>query len=304
VLHPIEWLHWLETRLNRPSPRGFEERAFWSLFSEQGVPLQGPPPSLSAACPAPELLIVVTTYRRERACQELLDMLRAALDQTRLSYHVLIFNDASDSDYAACRAHARSLFPSRVTWLDACARLGKPGFWRVYQTAFLAARTLAPGHALFLQDDIEIAPDLLQRVFALWQLTESDPLRRVLYLFSSVDDERTGRWIYFRRVQREHGLRLTQWFDLQAFFVDRSFFELLQYRIVPIHPNRFRRTPNKSSGVGKQLTLRLRFRASVYQTFPAYALHGAHPSEMNEQARKRRPLDNRGERRVPTRDEP
>ncbi|HEX6245118.1 MAG TPA: hypothetical protein VFZ61_29555, partial [Polyangiales bacterium] len=91
------------------------------------------------------------------------------------------------------------------------------------------------------------------------------------------------------------GLRLTQWFDLQAFFVDRAFFELLRHRVVPVHPNRFRRQPGISSGVGKQFSLRLRFRANVYQTHPACALHGAHPSEMNQEARRQRPLDNRAQ---------
>ncbi|HEX6245925.1 MAG TPA: hypothetical protein VFZ61_33600, partial [Polyangiales bacterium] len=189
MFHPIEWLRCLRTRLNRPALHGFDARSFWSLFECDGVPFAGPPGSLTTCERPPELLVVVTTYRRAQACEQLLEMLRAALDHTPLRSHVLVFNDASDADYAACRALAHALFPAQLTWLDARVRLGKPGFWQVYQTAFLAAQLLTPEHALFIQDDIEIPADLLRRVYAFWRRTEDDPLRRVLYLFSSHDDE-------------------------------------------------------------------------------------------------------------------
>ena len=67
----------------------------------------------------------------------------------------------------------------------------------------------------------------------------------------------------------------------------------LDYRMIPVHPNRWRRNPGLSSGVGKQLTRRLFGRANVYQCFPPLVFHGGHPSVMNPSARAARSLDNR-----------
>jgi hypothetical protein len=168
----------------------------------------------------------------------------------------------------------------------------------MHQTAFDVARLWRPERALYLQDDIEFEPDMLLRAERIWAATERDPLRRVLYLFSSSDDEAQGRWVSFdRRELQNVPFRLTNWFDLQAFMVDRQFFELLGYRMVEIHPNRWRRRPQQSSGVGRQLTRRLFGRANVYQAWPPLVAHGAEPSTMNPEARLQRSLDNRHEYR-------
>jgi len=75
--------------------------------------------------------------------------------------------------------------------------------------------------------------------------------------------------------------------------VDRQFFELLDYRMVPVHPNRWKRRPMQSSGVGRQWSRRLFGRAHVYQAWPPLVVHGTEPSTMNPEARERRSLDNR-----------
>lgn len=295
MLHPSEFVRFLEVVRNRPSG-SIDPGAFWSLYEQDGRALTGPPRSLVEAKSAPALLVVITTYKRPEACSALLAALEPALASVPRR-HVLVFNDRADADYGETRRVAHARYGSDLTWLDARARLGKPNFWKTYQTAFLAARQLTPAHALFLQDDVELAPTLLADIAARWRATEHDAKRRVLYLFSSDDDERLGRWVPFRRRDVGHGLRLTQWLDLQAFYVDRDFFELLAYRMVPIHPNRFRRRPWISSGVGAQLTQRLFRRGHVYQAYPPLVGHGALGSEMNAGARRFRSLDNRALRK-------
>ncbi|HEY6881382.1 MAG TPA: hypothetical protein VI299_25330 [Polyangiales bacterium] len=279
MLHWSELSNFARLYLNRPQA-ALQEDAFWSLY-------EGGRPSGRA-----RLLCVITTYNRPAACQDVLTALRGAL--AGADAFLLVLNDRSDSDYAGVRAHAAELFGERMLWLDARARMGKPGFWKAYQVAFLVARALQPEHALFVQDDLAFAPTLLTSIRAQWEATAGDPLRRVLYLFSSAEDERFGRWVLAPRRDVGHGLRRTQWFDLQAFFVDRAFFELLSYRMIPIHENRWRRKPRISSGVGKQLTLRLFRRANVYQSYPPLVFHGGCESQMNPDARAKRALDNRG----------
>jgi hypothetical protein len=291
AFHPVELLFEWETRRNRPRPRrecGEALLGRWSALTCSGAPMA--PPDRP-----PELMIVLTTFARPAQAARLLSDLSVALERTGLTDQtaLLVLHDACGRDYGAARQLAAQGWP-RPLWLDAHERFGKAEFWKVHQTAFLVARAWQPRLALYLQDDVEFDADFVTRALDLWRATERDLLRRVLYLFSSNDDEVSGRWVHFER--RDVGpCRLTNWFDLQAFLVDHAFFELLDYRMVPIHQNRWRRRPAHSSGVGRQFTHRLFGRAHVYQSWPPLVIHGASASMMNPEARSTRSLDNRAD---------
>lgn len=295
----IGWLldlfGWLEVRVNRPLRPGGADRQFWSLYQMEGQTLhQAPDRLVKAAAGTTDLLIAITTYNRPEGLGRVLEGLAAALaDAGRsLNYHILVLQDGSSGDYGPIVGAARRRFGDRLTWLTAAERLGKQGYWMAYQTLFLAARMLGPAHALFLQDDLEFPDSLIRDSYRRWEALEGDPRRRVLYLFASGDDEPEGRWVRFRREAPSNGARLTRWFDLQGFMVDRKFFELLRYRMIPVSRRRWEKKPY-SSGVGEQLTRRLFHRGNVYQAHPSLVFHGAHPSEMNPEARSERLLDNR-----------
>ena len=289
--HPVELLNEWETRSNRCLRRAPDASDHFARWSVAGAPARVPTP---LARP-PRWLIVLTTYQRPEGAARVLEALTRALAAAGLGEHaaLLVLHDRDDADYDAARALAQHGF-AHTLWLDARERFGKAGFWRVHQTALFVARAWAPERTLYLQDDVVFEADLFERSDTLWRATAADAARRVLYLFSSSDDEPEGRWARFpRRDLPELACRQTNWFDLQAFIVDRAFFELLGYRMVPIHPNRWLRMPEVSSGVGRQLTLRAFGRANVYQAWPPLVRHGAEPSQMNAAARAQRPLDNR-----------
>jgi hypothetical protein len=254
---------------------------------------------VSESLPAPlgpiELLVVLNTYDRPGPCRAQLERIREALQARGIRERtlLLVLHDACGQDYEPARRRATEV-AGMCLWLDARERFGKARFWQAYQAAFSLARHYRPARALFLHDDVEFEADLLQRAEELWAATAGDPLRRVLYLFSSREDEADGRWIKFPRQDLpEQQCRLTNWLDLQAFLVDQAFFELLQYRLIPIHANRWKRNPTLSSGVGRQFTLRLRGRATVYQAWPPLVKHGSEPSVANPEARVANDLDNR-----------
>jgi len=237
------------------------------------------------------------TYDRPNACHRVLSRLEEAvsLRGARERTALIVLRDTCDGDYAGARACASAVAHTHV-WLDATKRLGKRQFWRSYQAAMYFAQRWRPKRTLFLHDDVEFSATLFDEADAIWDMTADDPLRRVLYLFSSSKDEENGRWIHFPRKELgERSCRLTNWFDLQAFMVDLQFFELLNFRMVPIHPNRWLRKPTTSSGVGRQLTLRLFGRGNVYQAWPPLVSHGSEPSVANPEARAATDLDNRRE---------
>lgn len=309
MFHPIELLNEWATRTNRPVRPQFDVAqlaSLWNVVGHESVTSALRPLELG---PLP-LMVVVTTHGRANSFEHVLirlgESLRAAGVDRQAS--LLVLRDACQSDYSRARELAASV-AGRTVWLDARERFGKAGFWKVHQTALLVARAWQPARALYLQDDVDFDADLLMRAEAIWQATASDPLRRVLYLCSAKDDEEKGRWARFPRQELPHAdCRLTNWFDLQAFFVDAAFFSLLKHSMVPVHPNRWLRQPSLSSGVGRQFTLRLQGRASIYQATPTLVRHGGQSSLMNPEARAARALDNRAEheagsrsRDVPTR---
>lgn len=281
---------------NAPPRAPVDEPAFWSLYASASEPLTAAPAALRRR-DDDALLVVITTYQRPDACAALLDKLHGALQgQSLRTVRVLVLNDRGARDYEAVREVGRRLFGDALVWLDARERLGKPGFWRAYQVAFLAARALDPALVVFLQDDVDFQPALLEEVSRALAGFDRPDNPAVLYLFSEPSDERWGRWTFHRRRVVAPGWRRTQWFDLQAFAVGRAFFTLLHHRVLPVHPARWQVGPTLSSGVGQQLTLRLQGRASVYQAAPPLVGHGSSPSEMNPEARARRPLSARAVR--------
>lgn len=295
MYHPVELLHAWATWRNDPSAWPSSVASALAPWNRGSAPAAAS--DVAPLDTAPQLLIVVMTYGRPEACSRLMARLEQAirLSERRDQTALLVLRDACGCDYSDAQSEASRVARTHL-WLDARVRLGKMQFWRSYQTALDVARQWRPARTLFLHDDVEFTPDLLEQADAIWRATADDPLRRVLYLFSSSKDEEQGRWIEFqRRELPEKRCRLTNWFDLQAFMVDLEFFELLRFKMVPIHPNRWRRKPTTSSGVGRQLTLRLRHRATVYQAWPPLVSHGAEPSIANPEARVATDLDNREE---------
>lgn len=248
-----------------------------------------------------KILFVVTTYRREQSALRVLRGLFAALtklDVLPSESFFLVLEDASEADYSAVREVLFKEGPRGTMWLRASRHLGKAEFWRTYQTAFSCAKALDPDYVLFVQDDLEFDDTFLARAFELFRslkVGDNGANRpQVMNLYSASDDEPRGRWVNIPRRQVE-GLpvRQTQWFDLAGFMLERSVLQELGYWVKPIRPARWEEGRGLSSGVGRQLTRRLRTRAVTYQCFPPLVFHGSSQSEMNPEERARRPLDNR-----------
>lgn len=246
------------------------------------------------AHPAPRLCIVITTHRRAEACSRVVQALHAAMPQAvRDEAIVVVLNDRSELDYTPVLRALTSCFPGKFRFYDSTRWLGKHEFWRTYQHAFDIVSEVRPKHTLFLQDDLVLAPDFVQRTLEQWDAI-TDPTKAVLYLCAMSDDETEGRWIKYRRQSLGQGHpHKTQWFDLSAFLVDELFFRVLRYQVYPVPLARWQRKAELSSGVGEQFTRRLWSRGNIYQVESTLVTHGHEASVMNEEARRKRPLDNR-----------
>lgn len=292
MLRWTEQLWRLECRLNRrlSKPDGAEvpERLMHAAGSDVLAE------TLARSERSPKLCVVVTTYARADACAALLEALHRSLRDAGLheDCFVVVLEDYSEHDYSLVVAALSRWFSDRFALYRAPQRLAKPGRWVVYQAAFDILRVLAPEHTLFLEDDAELGATFVRDALTRWREI-ADPKKSVLYLCAFDDDEVNGRWIRFRRREHPNGrVRLTQWFDLHAFLVDRTFFACLRYQMLPPPRARWARDPKLSSGVSEQFTRRLFARRNIYQVRDTLALHGGIPSLLNEHARGERPLRN------------
>jgi hypothetical protein len=308
--------NWLETRAFRSNrsllkgPSADELLGLWepaatpAILSPLAAPAEAPaePPN---RCPTgrpagqraagspitePRTLVFVMTYNREAACEGLLQSIHSAGDENMA---VVVVDDASEPPYGGVPAAVQRRFGQRGLYLRARRNLGKAGLWKTYALGLHIARQVRPALSYFLQDDVELAQGFFAESRRAWAAIE-DPRKAVLNLITFPEDPSTGKWVRFRRqADPNSGCRLTQWFDLQCFLAGPRFFEVLSHRLFPISPLRWQGHPHLSSGVGRQLTLRLFKRGNSYQVRETLAHHGALPSLMNAQARRRERLDNR-----------
>jgi hypothetical protein len=208
------------------------------------------------------------------------------------SSFLVIVRDTSAHDYGVVFDALSVHFEGRFAYHESRAWHGKAGRYMTYQILFDAMRTVDASHALFFEDDVEIAADFVQRALGLFEAIE-DPRKAVLYLARFPDDRATGQWVRFqRRTLTELAVDETAWFDLHAFVAGRRFFETLNWRLFRPHRWRWVGNAKRSSGVSEQMTLRLFGRSSIYQVRSSLALHGRAPSLLNVEARKERSLDN------------
>ncbi len=239
---------------------------------------------------------VVTTFDRPEACGRVIDGLRRSAPSLDEKPLVVVICDACDADYGDVRNSLQRGFGERGVFIEATRHLGKKEFWRIHQLIFDLVRVYRPSSVLQLQDDVELIPGGLESARAILDHL-GEPAVAALSLFPGAEDDPAGRWIRFEREATPCGRAwLTQWLDLPGFLATPRFFEALEYRLRPIHALRWAFDSTKSSGVGRQITRRLRAHdVGLYQVVRPLVLHGSEPSRMNPEARSLRPMNNRAD---------
>lgn len=222
--------------------------------------------------------IVIFTYNRK-------DELIRLLKEVNQGHSILVIDDGSewffaDSDYMDVfetiedRTHTR--FENG----------GKKQFWNRWQYAIKKCLESKHNDFLFLADDVtNVNMDMIKKI------TEQGWTDK-FYAVNVVNDGRTGCWGPFNTGQAPFNIDDTQFNEVG--FVDCGFVTnrhtLEQITIDPIPESWFDR-PDKSSGVGHQLTLKMRkLGVKMLNTTPSLCYHGDHESKMHGDHRKDVPL--------------
>ena len=216
-----------------------------------------------------KVLVIITTYNRNKTLWRLVDHLLA-----ESSADFVIFDDKSDKPLTICSP--------RVTQITNPEHRGKEGFWKTYNDmmAYIKDRP-EYDYYIILPDDVEPCPNFIEEAINAYINCGGiciSPLLTNRSLAPGIS--RWGR----KPIERKDGYYLTHYFDCCT-VCRRDFFEALHWLLAPIAPNP---DPHRSSGVGRQITLRLQEQGKrmchVERTLLTIV---PSDSEMNPEERKR-----------------
>lgn len=135
---------------------------------------------------------------------------------------------------------------------------GKRQFWRLMQQVFAKERDVDTDLWLFLQDDVRIEDSALARIHRVIEC-----MGRLHYPWAVLDvcnaapaQGELARWTGETVTNACCWTHDTTWFDLQGWVCNGHFWEVID-RVYPMDPSRWDNNPSLSTGVGKQLSVRL-----------------------------------------------
>lgn len=221
----------------------------------------------------PRVLVAITSYnRRDSLCK-----LVASLVPNETT-DIVIFDDKSDWPVNSLQ------HPKCVDVIINTEHRGKAGFWKTYNDIFAYCKEHDYDYYIILPDDVEPCPDFIEKAIKAYNDCGGiciSPLLTNRSLAPGIS--RWGR----KPIERKDGYYLTHYFDCCT-ICRRDFFEALHWMLAPIAPHP---DPHRSSGVGRQITLRLQEQGKrmchVERTLLSIVQSD---SQMNPEERKRHPM--------------
>ena len=222
------------------------------------------------------MLIVIFTYNREQ-------MLKSLLEELKDSEHeVLIIDDKSDYNLASI------FYLNRPDWTiyEPLEHKGKQRFWEQWHYAFNEIQSSTHEYICFLPDDV---CNLDLKSIERFTKQGWDNMRFAINLSNSGTRYRWGKWSTGQPDFEINDMLLQECGYVDGLFITNRH-TLEGVTIDPVPESWFTR-PDKSSGVGYQLSMKLREK-HVKMMIPeySYCYHGDHESVMHKEHRKAVPL--------------
>lgn len=209
-------------------------------------------------------LVIVFSYNRpDMLLRNLID-----LRKNKTECRIVVIDDGSEYDHSE---HSKYCEYQRFD------HHGKEGFWKLWNIALQIARVHGSEITVFSQDDM-----LRANIDMMLKDVSKFP---ELFTCNLINDGRESNW--GGRVWEPYKKKWIEGnFTECSFFCPYAVLEKLEFKINPIS-NR----EGLSSGVGRQITLRLREKeVPMYVPVKSYAFHGDHESVMHPEGRKTTPL--------------
>ena len=184
-------------------------------------------------------LVIITSYNRKDSLLKLHEAILAGSDA-----NIAIFDDKSDWPVNSLQ------HPKCVDVIINPEHRGKSRFWQTYNDIFAYCKEHEYDYYIILPDDVEPCPDFVSKAIEAYDQAGCICLSPLLTNRSLLPGiSRWGR----KPIECKPWGYLTHYFDC-AGIMKRDFFEALGWQLDLIAPNP---NPLRSSGVGRQVTLRL-----------------------------------------------
>ena len=223
----------------------------------------------------PRVLVAITSYNRPSS---LVDLVVELAEEPNVD--IVIFDDKSE-----VFPEVLNKYKYVATVIQSPEHRGKAGFWKTYNDIFAYCKEHEYDYYIILPDDVEPCPEFVKECIAAYENAGKpiclSPLVTNRTLLPGIS--RWGR----KPIERKDGYYLTHYFDCCT-VCRRDFFEALHWLLAPIAPHP---DPHRSSGVGRQVTIRLQEQGKrmchVERTLLTIVGDG---SQMNPEERKRHPM--------------
>ena len=223
-----------------------------------------------------DITILITTYNRPGELRRLVKGLIA--DAGQLKVLCKVYNDGSELSYEGMPAGNETF---KIEYIGVQSHHGKTDYWKLINRIFQDLRATKSRFYIHLPDDVQVKPGFLGHAIDTYQ-SITDPRKICLNLY--LDSFRIGKACWTKilpkicRFGAKNVFRIG-WVDM-CYLADRRFFEELDYEIKPIPIVRWQNNPKRSSGVGMQISDRLR-RFSMYQVRDCFLSSAEIPSRMH-----------------------
>ena len=208
--------------------------------------------------------VIIFSYERQ-------EMLKALVEEVRQVPNV---------SYSIIDDGSSFIFPDNFYQFE---HGGKPMFWRLWDYALRSLKNDTSDIFLFIPSDFSDIK--FSEIIA-----RHNHHSRVSYAYNVVNDGRQNCWNLTKPHQiDQHTYRVG--FTDCGFFCNKSMLDKIGYHVDKVNPQRFVANKSISSGVGQQLTFRMRrYCVSIFMPVKSLAHHGDHASLMHPEERTKNPL--------------
>lgn len=232
----------------------------------------------------PRILVVITTFNRPEGLLKLLQEI--STESQEYDIEVRVYDDASSLDYTIPTNYLRDSFKCHH-YVRFPKNRGKRLYYRTIGDIMKDVKQCDFDYFFQIPDDAELIPGFFAKAIDTWKGI-NDPNKICLSTLLIKERLEIRNWVNFRPKEVD-GVLHTQWNDM-CYICERSFFEQLDWVMHGIHPNRWYLDPNKSSGVGQQITQRLHaLGLNMYHVWSSLVVMKDGQSVMNEIERTKNP---------------
>ena len=237
---------------------------------------------------------LITTFNRRALCLRLLKSYAKEVKRSTAhdgeQHRLILIDDCSDPNYVfdlQC-ALDKHLPGHEATIITCRQNYGKANYWQLLNVLY--AELQSQGHTDYivqLPDDVTLTPRFFAKakakLDAIVEFTGPQAGGKVacLNLYRCYRDAQWGSGDPQPFIFGRHEVRLTGWVDM-CFIAYPRMMEFLNYQLDPID-RLWRMNPDLGSGVGAQISRRLRSRRlTMWQAETSLVIdHGTQPSQMN-----------------------